>query len=121
MGFVPYLFYSQFILEGKDYCVYPRPLAMVDPNIGANEREWWAKSNTSSKEVQICASTDNRSTTSKSDTSHSSPRLELVSLNDNISLDSRLTICHRSVKKKTKPTQTLKVALPLIWRIQSTH
>ena len=48
----PYLFDLQVNRKGEKPCAYPRPLAMVDPNIGANEQEWKEDLVTSFEEVQ---------------------------------------------------------------------
>ena len=62
---------------------------MVDPNIGANEREWKEDLVTSSEEVEIHSSSMDGSTTSTSGTPHSSGGLEVASSDENMSSDSR--------------------------------
>ena len=90
VGFEPYLFDLRVNLEGKEPYAYPRPLAMVDPNIGANKQEWREDLVTSCEEVQIHSSNADGSTPRRSGTPHSSGGLELASLDENMSLESRL-------------------------------
>ena len=88
MGFEPYLFDSRVIPEGEEPCMYPRLLAMVDPNIGANEQEWREDIVTNSEEVETHSSSVDGSTASVSGTPHSSGSLEVASSDENMSSNS---------------------------------
>ena len=62
---------------------------MVDPNIGANEREWREDLVISSEEIETHSSRVDGSTTSMSGTPHSSKGLEVTSSDENMSSASR--------------------------------
>ena len=69
--------------------MYPRSVAMIDPNIGANEREWREDSVTSSAEVETHSSSVDGSIANESGTPHISIGLELASSDENMSSESR--------------------------------